>query len=198
MNTYNTYKEIKSPTSTLNHAKATWSKLLPKGAPVPSDEQFKLWSILNRNENLDAAFAVLALKYHKLNHQMDLDYMTRFASSVLGRLAKEQQEAASRKATPRMTGDEAAKAFQATVDLYLTLPATVESANKILDLLEFLFDDKPAAFWEAYFYLAQKGSPTSQQARKLMSDLGADATFGDMQRGVTARHGDSNTEVQIH
>jgi hypothetical protein len=72
----------------VTEVKNIWSVLIPE-VPTPTDRQWALWTLLHDPEVVRKGIGQLASKYRKVRGQMDIDYMIRFASSVMNRLTKE-------------------------------------------------------------------------------------------------------------
>jgi uncharacterized protein YmfQ (DUF2313 family) len=71
-----------------NSIRQTWASLFPK-VPVPDDGQWTLWLLLHDPATVTQGIAQLAAKYRKVGG-MDIDYMTKFASSVMNRITRER------------------------------------------------------------------------------------------------------------
>jgi hypothetical protein len=63
-----------------------WTRLFPN-VQAPAESQWALWLLLHDAAVVKEGIAELALKYHKLKGKMEVDYMVRFASSVMNRLS---------------------------------------------------------------------------------------------------------------
>jgi hypothetical protein len=61
-----------------------WELIFNCGAP--DDAQFSLWLIKHDLSIVRKAIGVTAMKFKKLNGQMDREYLIRFASAVMNRL----------------------------------------------------------------------------------------------------------------
>ena len=68
----------------------TWTALFPN-IPAPADGQWALWLLLHDPGVVRQGIAQLATKYCKVGG-MDADYMVKFASSVMNRIAKEARD----------------------------------------------------------------------------------------------------------
>jgi hypothetical protein len=71
----------------------TWTALFP-GVTAPSDPQFALWLLLHDLATVKAGIAELAVKYRRLDGQMNPGWMAKFASSVMNRISREKKEIA--------------------------------------------------------------------------------------------------------
>lgn len=73
-----------------NSMRETWTALF-SNVPVPDEGQWALWLLLHDPETVKQGVAQLAAKYRKVGGQMDTEYMTKFASSVMNRITRERK-----------------------------------------------------------------------------------------------------------
>ena len=59
-------------------------------AKARDEGQWALWLLLHDPETVKQGVAQLAAKYRKVGGQMDREYMTKFASSVMNRITRER------------------------------------------------------------------------------------------------------------
>lgn len=78
--------------SEITQIKDVWIVLFPE-VPAPADRQWALWLVLHDPDVVRRGIVQLAAKFRKLRGGMDIDYMVRFASSVMNRLSKERTRA---------------------------------------------------------------------------------------------------------
>ncbi len=72
----------------IQELRGLWATLFP-GAPLPDDGQWALWLLRHDRSVVKQGIAELGLKFRKLEGHMDPEYMGKFASSVMNRIARE-------------------------------------------------------------------------------------------------------------
>lgn len=73
--------------SATNSVANSWKGFFPT-IELP-ESQSRIWATLHTPQVIDSALAQTAVKYHKLDGQMDLNFVTKFASAIMNRLDRE-------------------------------------------------------------------------------------------------------------
>lgn len=163
-------------TATIGELAELWGVLFP-GVPALDKGQWNLWLMRHSNATVRLGIAETAVKYRKLDGNMDAGYVTRFASSVMNRISRESAKGEHRTVTP-----EQAVYLMGVVESEFGIDSE-SGARLMLTLLE-RPDDFTSAYLETHL---NQDNHFRRMARKFLVEYGMNASFEDMRHFMAQR-----------
>jgi len=72
--------------NTINELQELWEIMFENLTPAPSERQLAIWLTRYGNETVREGLAQTAIKFRKLNGQMNEEHILKFTSAVMSRL----------------------------------------------------------------------------------------------------------------